>query len=241
MKSRMFKKKNIGKKVGKSKTIGVLVMSLMLISVVGPMIAETSEASHNTANYEVVDISESGNYEYREMTLIDDHRVVDEMEVRSWFYEGQNAASSRRVTFTQLLQRDSDWDIEWFEQRTRAYGGSVWEYDHPYGTYSPYPLDGGSGYGSWAPQNSIGCNLGSRVEVPTTWRTADWDVRTYSFTVYHEYDDGTTSSFDGAHIGSAFSEGNEYEHRVEVDMIDEGWWILPDDTFSAEGENSWYE
>ncbi len=116
-----------------------------------------------------------------------------------------------------------------------AYNGEYPLNVNDYGTFSPYPRNGGSGYDNTPNDihNDIGSTSGAYVDVSTHMKYDDWLVNTGSSGTYHwvnhNYEGGEEGTWDQATIGAAFHFGTS-THYVKAQIISwkvvSGWWIF---------------
>ncbi len=183
-----------------------MLIAMIACFIIAPGITEVAQADHQTRNYRVVKLGAPHNF-------LELNNGLNEVRVRVWLYEGTLwGTRNHRVVFARLERRASGWEATCYHQETDVFGGHVLTVNSVYGgVYSPYPLDGGTGYSTLVPWNLIGSNAGSGVHVPTNWRTANWDVYVinsphWNYAV-HIRQGSRTSSYDGAFIGTAFDVG----------------------------------
>ncbi len=196
-----MKKKTEKKKA--SRAIGIMLIAMIACFIIAPGITEVAQADHETRNYRVIQLGQNDNF-------LELNNGLSEVRVRVWLYEGTLwGTRNHRVVFARLERRSPGWQATCYHQETEVFGGSVMTLNS-YGVYSPYPLDGGTGYGSW-PWNLIGSHMDSGVFVPTNWRTTNWDVYVinsphWNYAV-HIRQGSRTTYYHNAHIGTAFNVG----------------------------------
>ena len=180
------------------------------------------------ANYEVVN---QGIHNFR---IIVNNSIG---EARAYLFQGINGALGDYVAFIYPLRYNSNWRINsaGYQQTLVTFNGEYPLNVNDYGSFSPYPRNGGSGYYD-SPNNvhnGIGSALGAFVEVSTAMKYDDWLVETGSSGTYHWvnhiYEGGEEGTWDHAAIGAAFHfRSNTHFIKAQITSweVVTGWWIF---------------
>ena len=217
----------------KSIIVGTLVIAGFMLLAMMPanLVHASTSGGHIVENYVVV--PQSSSYDYKRIAW----NSIG--EARGYVFRGINGAGGSRVVFVELVRHNSNWRIDsnGYKQYIMAWNGETVQYCNDYGTFSPYPRNGGTGYNNFPYDihNGIGFGEGAYVDVSTAMKYDNWYMYQgnsgNSHWIYHEYKGGEESNWDGASMGGAFYFGNS-NHKIEVTLITwkvvSGWWPFED-------------